>query len=306
MDVSIIIVNYNTIDLIANAISSIYKFTKEIAFEIIVVDNNTQDLSPLLNINPQIRLLQLNCNHGFGWANNEGVKISQGRYVLFLNPDTLLCNNAIYILCHQLDVNEKYGVCGGNLFTLDKRPMHSYYYNTMSFRYLFKTIFFKNNYIFNIQNQFNFSTTNKYVDYITGADLMIRKDLFEKIGGFSKRIFMYFEDVDLCYKVRKKGFKVASIPAAQIIHLEGQSLNNVNDEKKNKTRLKWSVESRAAFLYENHTKKYCMLYFALSEIVFQLKFLLSRLVNRDSINLKKGHRTQKRIYYELKKLNSVK
>lgn len=261
MDVSIIIVNYNTILLILDCILSIKKYTKDIIYEIIIVDNDSNDdIEKIFNekfINEtNIKFIKLSKNIGFGRANNEGFKIARGKYILCLNPDTLLVNNAIKIMADFLDRNSKVGICGGNLYDKSMKPTHSFkrFYpsilweiDTLSFHKLEKFIY-RNN------ATFNHSKLPMEVAYITGADLMIRKDLLNKIGGYNSSFFMFFEETDLCLKAKKEGFKIMNIPEAKIQHLEGQSYKNEKDIiiKEKSVRL-WE-ESRLIFYTLNRPK----------------------------------------------------
>ena len=234
LEVSIVIVNYNTSKLVIDAIESILKHSLDIIYEIIIVDNNSKDGVDLLeqktNQYDNIEVLKLSENIGFGRANNEGVKIAKGQNLFFLNPDTLLLNNAIKILSNELDNNLNYGACGGNLLNENLEP-------TRSFRRQFPDILWilEHTFFFNIpelirygKNRF-FNHLNKKmnVSYIVGADLMIKKELFDQIGGFNPAFFMYYEEIELCFRVKEKGFKVVSIPEASIQHLEGKSTKNM-------------------------------------------------------------------------------
>lgn len=250
MDVSIIYVNYKTIDLIKDSIISVLKHSVGFSYEIIVVDNHTEDISMLCNIDTRIKTIQLLENIGFGKANNEGAKIATADYLFFLNPDTLLMNNAIGVLFDYIRSNSKVGVVGGNLFGIDDQPIHSYHVEYFTWTHVFRSLFrhksIGNNYI---EKEFNFSDHPISVGYITGADLLMPKVLFDNVEGFNKRMFMYFEDVDLCYKVKKQGLRCVNVPNAHIKHLEGQSLSYIpdNDERRMRRR-KMNIESRKIFL----------------------------------------------------------
>ena len=229
MDISIIIVNYNTEKLILECLKSIYERTFNVDFEIIVVDNASSDdsLEIISNVYPQVRLVKNNENIGFGRANNEGVKIAEGDYLFFLNPDTVLLNNAVKILLDFMKSDPAVGICGGNLFDENMNFIHSY-------SLLFPSIFWELDQFFN-----GFMRRIKYgklayinqtdnvlnVAYITGADLLIKKDLFIVLGGFSSDFFMYYEETELAYRVRKNYYNIVNVPQAKIIHLEGQSFN---------------------------------------------------------------------------------
>lgn len=256
MDVSIVIVNYKTTDLIINCINSIRKHTKEISYEIIIVDNNSEDdcYNTLKRLFPQdnIIFIQLDENKGFGMANNEGFKVAKGRNVFCLNPDTLLLNNAIKILSSYLDEHHNVGACGGNLYDEDLQPTHSFYRFLPSFFWELNVLSFERLERLLYGNNRKFNNTNKplSVGYITGADLMIKKEVLEQTGGYSPDFFMYYEETDLCCRIRRKGYKIMSIPYAEIQHLEGKSFGSGNNNI-NEKRIEMSERSRLIYYRRN-------------------------------------------------------
>jgi len=240
--VSIIIVNYNTEKLLEECILSVIEYTEYIDYEIIVLDNNSQEgsLDKLISSYPQVSFQLLNENLGFGKANKVGAKIAKGEYLFFLNPDTLLINNAVLELYRFSKENPKTGICGGNLYKEDMSPAVSYHILD----------FYKREFMIlrNKKWQIGFNLTDKpqEVNVIMGADLFIRKSLFEEAGGFDSDFFMYFEEVELCDRILKKGYKIMSVPSAKIIHLEGAAAENKTDELK-----KWSYQEHwySKFVY---------------------------------------------------------
>lgn len=278
-DVSIIIVNYNTSKLINDCIESIIKLTNGVTYEIIVVDNNTEDLSEVIKeaSNPIVRLIQLPENVGFGRANNEGFKMSQGRNLFCLNPDTLLLNNAVKILSDYLDTHPECGACGGNLYDENLKP-------SLSFRRILPGIFWEVNELLNIipekllwnKNRI-YNTSNRAINvgYVTGADLMIKSVLFESLNGFSTAFFMYYEETDLCKRIKNLNFKIKSIPQAKIQHLEGKSFDN--SDSINHKRLERSEHGRSVYMHRNHN----YIYRKISNSVYYL-FLWSRFVIKKS------------------------
>lgn len=265
MDVSIIIVNYNTESLILDCIDSIYKQTKNLDYEIIVVDNASPEGIKYLHNDNRISLIQAQLNLGFGRANNLGAQYAVGRYLFFLNPDTLLVNNAIFILLDFMDKNELVGVCGGNLYTKDMLPCHSYKVVAPGLLYELNELLkeFPSRTLWN--DHFNYTDKCKEVAYITGADLFIRKEIFEQIGGFDKDFFMYFEETHLCYKVKKQGKKVVNVPQAKIIHLEGQSF------KLKELRESLFYEGRYKYL----TKCYSPMYITVCNMIGKMNCLIN-------------------------------
>lgn len=227
-DVSIIIVNYHTEDLIKNLLDSVYAQTEGISFEIIVVDNAPGKKLPASwsIYADKITYLPLVENVGFGRANNAGLELATGRNVFFLNPDTLLKGNPIKCLSDYLDAHPKVGVCGGNLYDEAGCPTHSYMpllpsplweLNDLLGGLIFKLRWGKN-------FQFNYTQQPMKVGYITGADMMVRKSVLDEIGGFDPDFFMYYEETELTYRIAQKGYASHNVPQAEVIHLEGKSI----------------------------------------------------------------------------------
>tara|TARA_B100000886_G_scaffold340025_1_gene307527 strand:- start:2588 stop:3472 length:885 start_codon:yes stop_codon:yes gene_type:complete len=226
MDVSIIIVNYKTPNLLLNCIKSIFSETVAINFEIIVVDNNSNDGSrALINNNyPAVNYIQSNSNLGFGKANNLGIKSANGRNIFFLNSDTILISNAVKILSDFLDGNENVGVCGGNLFDMNKNPTHSYLKVFPGFFSELNQVLFSVYTNFFLKNSFfNHGEKPIKVSYITGANMMVKRSIINSIGGFDPDFFLYFEETELQFRIYNSGFKIMNLPNSKIIHLEGAS-----------------------------------------------------------------------------------
>lgn len=232
LNVSIIIVNYNTLELTKNTIESVFEKTKDINYEIILVDNASVDGSVEFfekNYSGKIIFIKSNENLGFGRANNKGIEKAKGKYIFLLNSDTLLINNAIKILFDFMEKNNDVGICGGNLFDKNLLPTHSFRLNLTSLKTemgnFFNVIEKINVKYFNRRKDFNYTNKEIEVGYILGANIFTSKKNFEKVDGFSKDIFMYYEDVELAYKIKKNGYKIYNVPDAKIIHLEGQSFD---------------------------------------------------------------------------------
>lgn len=254
-DVSIIIVNYNTSVLIRNLMKTIEEKTEGISYEVIVVDNNPTeqfaiDLKDYLD---KIIYLPLKENVGFGRANNEGLKVAKGRNIFFLNPDTLLINNAIKILSDYLDANENVGVCGGNLYDASMNPTHSFIpmlpspiwdLNNLLANIIFKLFYGKN-------IQYNFTEKPLKVGYVTGADMMVRRSVLDEVGSFDSDFFMYYEETELSYRIKKAKFDIISLPEAKIIHLEGKSIstNSRREGLKSTSKKLYYQKTQSMFAY---------------------------------------------------------
>ena len=276
MDVSIIIINYNTLVLTKNTINSVIEKTQGIKYEIILVDNASADGSIEYfeeKYRNKIIFLKNRENLGFGRANNKGIEIAKGKYVFLLNSDTLLINNAIKILFEYMELNPKVGVCGGNLYDGELNPTHSYLKKIPSI----KT---EINYFFNIlgkivkkiskkRDDFNYSESAREVGYITGADMMIRKSILEKIGIFDEIFFMYSEEAELTYRIKQAGYKIISVPKAKIVHLEGKST------KFKEKKFKMCLESKYKYFYKIYGIKSCKNFYLISQLGYFLRLFFS-------------------------------
>lgn len=244
VDVSVIIVNYHSADLIIDCVNSIFEKTEGISFEVIVVDNASGDGSAeriQKAFGERIQVIAAPENLGFGRANNLGNHYAKGETVFLLNPDTVLVNNAIKILHDALKTHPAYGVVGGNLYMPDMSPAPSYWLKfddidtekkNASWRKLIgskvrEKLGFNKSLPF--EDAFNRTEQALQVAYIFGADMMMKKALFDEVGGFDPDFFMYAEEEELTWRITQKGYQVMSIPEAKIIHLEGATTKNQNE-----------------------------------------------------------------------------
>jgi GT2 family glycosyltransferase len=236
--VSVIYVNYNTSALLLQSISSLIVQCREIPFEILVIDNASKNDDKL---NLQAGISELKHDHihvqysadnlGFSKANNFGAKQAKGKYLFFLNPDTLIVNDVIKIFCEFLDsANQNTVACGGNLLKEDGSPNYSYG-NFPGLLYEICSIGFGLRYLFNDYYQKHVfigrtveGTEILKAPYITGADIFIRTDTFHLLTGFDENFFMYYEETDLFKRLEKEGYQSYIIPGAKIIHFEGGSV----------------------------------------------------------------------------------
>ncbi|MFH1833041.1 MAG: glycosyltransferase family 2 protein [Candidatus Levyibacteriota bacterium] len=226
---SIIILSYNTKDLILKCIDSIASQYKEQLdkgeLEIIVVDNASSDASAsqISNLKSQISNLELIENEenvGFSKGNNRGAKAASGKYLLFLNSDTEVLDKNLLGMVGFLEKNEKLGILGAKLVNQNGKDQKS----TGKFYTVFNTLLmlFGGEKLGLLRAS---PSSFKNVDWVSGAALMIRRDLLEKLNGFDEKIFMYMEDMELCYRIKENGFLVGFYPKAKILHKERGSSN---------------------------------------------------------------------------------
>lgn len=292
-DVTIIYVNYHTSDLIVDSLRSVFELTTGLDYEIIVVDNNSEpDLQDKLSSffpRHDIKCLLLDENVGFGRANNVGAAIAKGRYLFYLNPDTVLVNNAVKILSDFLDNNPDAGAVGGNLYDGDMFPMLSFRRFRPGIQWEFNELFhhIPERIRYGKNLRFNFGKNPLSVGYVSGADMMVRVEIERILKGFSPAFFMYYEETDYCARIWKLGYQVISVPSAKIKHLEGGSFENADINEK---RLARSEVSRLIYYRRNvsHMK------YKICNILYYL-FLKSRV----ALTRAEGYRVRLRIFRTL-------
>ncbi|MCU0406385.1 MAG: glycosyltransferase family 2 protein [Ignavibacteriaceae bacterium] len=231
IDVSIIIVNYNSTQLLKDCLDSIEKFTTGINFEIIVIDNNsmTGDFDELLKYHDKITLIKNDVNRGFGAANNQGVEVARGKNILLLNNDTLLIENSIKKVFDFAESLEGENIIGCKLLNEDKSTQKSVYdfpifLNVFTSNFFLYLLFPKSKY-FNKYHLMNKGISRiTEVDVVTGAFIFMSRKSYEALGGFDERFFFYMDDTDLCYRHKQNNGKVIYFPETSIIHLKGKSV----------------------------------------------------------------------------------
>lgn len=217
-DVSIIIVNYNTKEITHNCISSIIDRTSGISYEIILVDNASTDGSKeFFSLDNRVKYIYCDTNGGFGFGNNRGIEVASGKYLFLLNSDTLLINNAIKEFFDYAESYNKKRIYGCYLVGEDEEYACSYFY----FPAFTIKSFFKR--LFHLSNNLPVDYKDKEVEAVSGADMFFPKEAIEKAGTFDERIFLYGEEGELQYRMRKYGYKGYIINSPKIKHLEGKS-----------------------------------------------------------------------------------
>lgn len=231
MDLSIIIVNYNVKEFLQNLIHSIEKATLNLTKEIIIVDNASDDGSVdfIKDKFPEVKLIANKKNLGFGKANNLGLKIAAGEYILLINPDTLVAEDTFEKMIQFFNDTQSAGLAGCKILnpdgTLQLACRRSFPGPWTSFTKVtgLSTLFPKSK-IFARYNLTYLDENKSYeVDAISGSFMMMRRSVYDKVGGFDEQFFMYGEDLDLCYRIQKSGFKVYYVHSTQIIHYKGES-----------------------------------------------------------------------------------
>jgi GT2 family glycosyltransferase len=264
MELSIIFVNWNAAAYLRQAIASIYAHTSKISFEIIVVDNASTDrgIDGIEQAYPGITVMQSADNLGFAKANNLGARHSAGQYLLFLNPDTELLNPALNTILEQMRFLPGAGVVGCRLLNSDLTVQTSCIqkFPTVLNQLLDAQILQSRwpcCFLWNISPLLSSEGRPAPVEVVSGACMMVRRDVFEKVGGFSEDYFMYAEDLDLCYKATRAGLTNYHVGQAVVLHHGGGSSTQCDIDQWSTTMKYRSVQR---FCVKNYGRWYGAIY----------------------------------------------
>jgi hypothetical protein len=225
MDISVIIVNYNSKDKTLRCLKSMKNSDSfGLAREIIVVDNASFDglEQEIRNKFPEVKFIQSEKNLGMGGGNNLGIKQASGEYILILNPDIIIEEDTVKILFNYYRDRPEIGLIAPKLLNNDGSAQYSCFNDYKFFTPIFRRTFLgklAGNHLANFLMDDYDREYSKEVNWIMGSCFLVKKEIIDKVGGgFDERYFMYFEDADLCRSIRKIGFKVVYYPQAHVMH----------------------------------------------------------------------------------------
>jgi N-acetylglucosaminyl-diphospho-decaprenol L-rhamnosyltransferase len=230
VELSIVIVNWNSMQYLCECLESVYETCPNLRFEVIVVDNASpqRDIENLPERFPDVVLLQPQANLGFAGANNLGFRRCSGEHVLFLNPDTRVLGSAIQTMLSQATALPRAGIVGCKLLNSDSsiqtsciQKFPTILNQALDIEYLQRR--WPQASLWGIAPLFANKPVPAKVEVISGACMMVNREVFQKVGGFSEDYFMYAEDLDLCYKVKKANFDSYFVGDAEVIHYGGKS-----------------------------------------------------------------------------------
>ena len=278
MKLSVIIVNWNAKSLLDQSLSSVYScITENFPLEVFVVDNGSSDGSPgmVKEKFPAVKLIENRKNLGFARANNQAIVKSSGKYVLLLNSDVIVLDKALEKTVTFLESHPEAGAVGCKLLNQDGTLQHSCYNfgsltrSVISSLGLDQTIFRNISKFQSLLKDWSHDKVRE-VDYVRGAFLMLRKKSIEHVGLLDERFFMYAEEADICYRLKKAGWKVYFFPGAEVIHLRGRSSNSIGLRAQSQRLL-----SRILFFRKWHGLLYCSIHRVLIVILALLRMALS-------------------------------
>lgn len=274
-ELSVIIVNWNTRELLRRCLSSVYRYTSGIAYEVFVVDNHSSDGSPEMVEQefPAVRLLRNDENLGFSKANNQAILLSTGRYIVLLNSDTELQDNALYAMAACMDQHAAVGILGTKLLNYDGTRQYSCDFfprkpGVILWEKMLNVI--QNHTRLSWQEQMSSRNFDEAfaVDYVIGAVLLIRRETIDDIGVLDERFFMYAEDIDWCYRAALAGWQTYYAGHIGIYHHNRGSSKVSADIA---ARLQTLRETNLLEFYKQH---YGLPAFLMLHVIFFLKRLL--------------------------------
>ena len=236
MDLSIIIVSWNVKPLLRLCLDSIQRGLEGsgVVAETIVFDNGSADGSPQMVGEgfPWVCLMKSQVNLGFTKGNNLAIASSEGRYILLLNPDTEVVGDALRLMGEHMDSHPRVGALGPQLLNPDGSIQSSRRrFPTLATAFIestpFQPWFQKGKILQSYYLADRADDETQYVDWVVGAALMIRREAWNQVGPLDEGFFMYSEELDWCYRLKKLGWEVAYLPTAQVMHREGKSSEQV-------------------------------------------------------------------------------
>lgn len=241
-NLSVVVVNYNTGPLLEQCLRSVRRFAGDLELDIVVVDNASSDESvDAVARFPEVRLIRNHQNFGFAHAANQGIEASTRYYLVLLNPDTVVVSPVFRALVDFADACPDAGIVGPRLLNPDGSLQPSAYRfptlvqavgTILGLRRVLPVRFLRarmGRWLGRYFGQLDPHIQPREVDYVTGACMLIRREVIQQIGGFDSRFFLYFEDKDLCWRARHAGWNVYFTPVAEAVHYIGRSSRNHPD-----------------------------------------------------------------------------
>jgi GT2 family glycosyltransferase len=295
MDVSIIIANRNTRELLQKCLESIEKTVRDLSYEIIVVDNASTDgcVGMLLERFPKVRLIENSENRGFGAANNQALRIMRGRYALLLNSDTVLMEKAVGELYAFLEAHPEAAIACGQLLNADGSRQNSIAAFPGLLTLLTNTPLLEMLFPRRFPSKRHAHAGPIEIDSGIGACLMARKSAVDAVGMFDERYFFFFEETDWARQMLAAGWKIFHVPAALIYHYQGQSIGG-------------DILSRVAFYrsrYQYFRKwENLPVYLLVRAVIFSrllVNWIFTSLGNLLTLGLRRGMRDKGSVYGKL-------
>ena len=270
-DISIIVVNHNSRAHLDKCLSSLEGRLTQQDCELLVVDNNSSDGSQDMVERrfPQVQLISNQDNLGFARANNQAVRQSLANYYLFLNPDTLLSTEALDLMLEEMRKNTRVGAIGPALLDRESRYQVSFGRRVDFGAELLQKCFFNPYHRARLKHD----PDTRDVGWLSGACLLVRRDVLIEVGAFDENFFLYFEDIDLCLRIKQKGYRLVYLPQAKVYH-EGGASTSLDE-----TSSRFEYRKSQLYFYQKHNSRVSL---RLLRLYLFLKFSLGSLFGKRS------------------------
>ncbi|KUO59862.1 MAG: hypothetical protein APF84_03000 [Gracilibacter sp. BRH_c7a] len=260
MDLSVIIVNWNSAELLIKCLASIEKWFNGFTYEVFIVDNYSEkdDIDILKNrikpLFPWVNITYNKTNVGFGRANNQVLHLCSGKYTLFLNPDTCFISNGMNKLLTIFE-QDKIGLVSCKLLNKDQTVQLSCFHFPYFWRIVANSLFLGKIWPANKLKFFRYKVEDQgnklYPDWVLGAFMLLPTKVIRRVGGFDDAIFMYGEDMELCYQIRKIGLVVCYVPDFKVVHYGGSSWRRAWSEARKEAK----VYKAILYFYNKHRSR---------------------------------------------------
>jgi GT2 family glycosyltransferase len=258
-ELSIVIVSYNTKDLLRECLQSVEREAAGLSTEIILVDNNSSDGSPLMVETefPQVRVMRCAINLGFGAANNLALEAAQGRYIVLLNSDAFLSDGSLRIARDHMNAHPRAALAGARLVGRDFswQPSARMFPHVISDALVLTGLaakFPKSRIFGHFDRTWADPLEPSQADWVPGAFSIIRTEVLDKVGFFDPRFFMYGEEVDLCRRMKEAGYEIWYWPEIVVIHIGGESSRQMRDDGAGAQVVNWRMRSTLLYYRKHH------------------------------------------------------
>mgnify|MGYP001257560424 CR=1 FL=1 len=269
MDLSIVIVSWNTQNLLKSCLKSIIQFTKNIKYEIIVIDNASNDgsVGMIQSQFPSVILIKNKENVGFSKANNQGIRIAKGEHIVLLNSDTYITENSFYKMFIYMKENKEVGICGPKVLNPDHSPQSTRVDQFKPF-----DTFLKITGLYNYKKEVERMDYNRVqkVEVIGGCCMFFRKKVFDTVGLLDEHYFLYNEENDICLRAKKIKWEIVFYPVSTIFHFKGSSTSQKEISEKVEIAC---YKSNMHFFKKYFSKQTYFLLLLTYKGVFLIKFL---------------------------------
>jgi len=262
VDISLIIVSFNTRDVLRESLQSVARERGDLRIEVFVVDNDSRDGSVEMVERefPHVQVIRSSVNLGFGAANNVALERAQGRYIVLLNSDAFLCPGSLHLSVQHMDEQPKVGLAGGQLVGRD----HSWQPSARMFPSIFSDFlvmtglagkFPKSKFFGRFDRTWADPLQPAEVDWVPGAYSIIRAEALKKVGFFDPEFFLYSEEVDLCRRIQNAGYSIMYWPDIVVIHIGGESSRQIKTLEMSSAGaqlIRWRMRSTLLYYRKHH------------------------------------------------------